>query len=487
MKKKIAIIGGGIAGLAAAFRLANANSNLRDADRLDISIFEKRKFLGGRAASFFDKEAGLFVDHCQHVGMQCCTFFRDFCEQAGISNEFQTLDKLNFFLPNGKKVDFAASRLLPAPFHLAPAFLALSNFSFRQRISIARTVFQLAKADVSNDPITYDWLIEKGQEESVIHDFWETFLVSALGERIERVSLRAAKKVFVDGFLRNRHAYHVLVPKKPLRELLDENACHRLTEAGVNVVRDTDYESISQINEEGFQLQRPQQASGSIGFNDQFSDARFSDCICTLPWFQTSSFLSKELGQKIALKTAMTSNCPSPISGIHLWFDRPITDLSHATFIGKTSHWLFNGSLFSKSRSKSTSESGEYYYQIVISSDMGSELNRKDLIQVILGELKETFSDSQNAQLLRHKFIEEKKAVFSYTANLDSSRPAQRTAVKNFYLAGDWTNTDWPSTMESAVRSGYFAADELLSNYGIEKTDLPSELPTGWLARRFVN
>ena len=473
--------------MAAALRLANANSNLIALDRFDISIFEKRKFLGGRAASFFDKEAGLFVDHCQHVGMQCCTFFRDFCEQLKISKEFQSLQTLNFFLPNGKKVDFAAAKWLPAPFHLAPSFLAMSNFSLRQRISIANTVLRLAKIDISIDQTAYDWLIENGQEESVIHDFWETFLVSALGERIERVSLRAAKKVFVDGFLRNRNAYHVLIPQKPLRDLLDENACQRLVEAGVNVFRDTDYKSISQTNDKGFQLLRPQHTPGPIGFDDQVSDARFSDCICTLPWFQTSSFLDEELKHKIALETAMTSNPPSPISGIHLWFDRSITELSHATFIGKTSHWLFNGSLFSKSTPKSTAESREFYYQVVISSDMGSELKRDDLTQVILGELKETFPEAKNAKLLRHKFIEEKKAVFSYASNLDQSRPQQRTAVKHFYLAGDWTRTDWPSTMESAVRSGYFAADELLSDYGIQKTRLPSELPTGWLARFFVD
>lgn len=473
--------------MAAALRLVNANATLPELDRFEISLFEKRKFLGGRAASYFDKATNSFVDHCQHVGMNCCTFFKDFCEKTGILQDFATLKSLNFFLPNGKQVNFAAANFLPAPFHLAMSFLALSNFTIRQRISIARTVMKLAKTNVRSDQTAYQWLIDHGQDKSVIHDFWETFLVSALGERIERVSLRAAKKVFVDGFLRNRSGYQVLVPQKPLRELLDSDASIRLEEAGTQIYRDIDHQTIYQNQDGTFELkQRTDETSPPID-RAQLNDTNcFTDCICTLPWYQATSFLGPNLAEKIGLKPEITANLPSPISGIHLWFDREITELSHATFIGKRAHWLFNGTTVSHKTAAKRTQPDEFYYQVVISSDMGSEQARDELTQIILGELRETFPEAQHAKLLRHKFVEEKKAVFSYTSNLDHFRPAQRTAVEHLYLAGDWTNTDWPSTMESAVRSGYFAADELLSDYGLEKTKLPKELSTNWLAGLFL-
>jgi len=200
--QRIAIVGGGLAGIAAAAALAEAG--------FAPHLFEARSTLGGRAGSFQDGEAGR-IDHCQHVAMGCCTNLLDLCRKAGAADAFRRDDTIQFYSPGGKRFPFRQSRWLPAPLHLAPAFLRLSYFSLRERVGIAQAIFRLARLGESKmkGRTIGAWLEEQRQSPPAIEWFWSIVLVSALGETRETASLAAARIVIVDGFLYDYDAYQI--------------------------------------------------------------------------------------------------------------------------------------------------------------------------------------------------------------------------------------------------------------------------------------
>ncbi len=135
--KRIAIVGGGLAGLAAAAALVGRG--------FAITLYETRRQLGGRATSFRDSVSGELVDHCQHVSMGCCTNLADFCRRTALADQFRRDRQLHFFGPDGRRYDFAATRWLPAPLHLGPAFLRLGYLSLGERLGVARAMLRLAR------------------------------------------------------------------------------------------------------------------------------------------------------------------------------------------------------------------------------------------------------------------------------------------------------------------------------------------------------
>ena len=457
----VAIIGGGLAGLAAAAALCERG--------FQVEVFEARRRLGGRAGSYLDQESGELVDHCQHVAMGCCTNFLDFSHRTGILKLFERHRTLHFFGPQGERCDFRPSSWLPAPLHLAPAFQGLSYLSPEERRSIAWTLLKLARLPAKEqpgDPTIGQWLIAQKQSPRCIERFWQVVLVSALGESLDRASLSAARKVFVDGFLAARGASDVLVPKVPLAELY-QRVAEWLERRGVRV-----------------QLQSP------------VTDVDLDDrrmVILAVPWRRVGELLSphirNRLGESIAVIDQMSS---APITSVHLWLDRPIMALPHAVLVGRLSQWVF-------ARGRRTGDGGQEtlvpqespvssplspsYYQVVISAshDLAGR-QRDEVVREVRGDLEAIFPAAREAQLLRWQMITEQEAVFSVRPGLDQVRPRQATSIPNLFLAGDWTATGWPSTMEGGVRSGYLAAEEVLRAAGRVNRILVPDLRRGLLA-----
>jgi zeta-carotene desaturase len=139
----------------------------------------------------------------------------------------------------------------------------------------------------------------------------------------------------------------------------------------------------------------------------------------------------------------------SPITGIHLWFDRSITDLPHATLLDRTIQWMYN------------KQDGKHLQLVVSASRSLTEMGRADVIEMALKELAEFFPNVKQAKLERAHVVKEVRATYSAVTGLEKRRPLQRTTISNLFLAGDWTKTGWPATMEGAVRSGYLAAEAL--------------------------
>ncbi len=460
----VAIVGGGLAGLAAAVALSE--------QPLHVELFESRKQLGGRAGSFRDPASGELVDHCQHVGMGCCTNLADFYRRTGMDKWMRSDDLLHFFGPDGRRFDFRASRWLPAPLHLAPALLGLRYLKPRERMGVATAMFKLARAarkETTATPSIGDWLRQNGQSEQAIQRFWSVVLVSALGESIERASLSAARKVFVDGFMAHRDAYCIQVPTKPLGQLYDGHVATWLADRHVAMHMQSPIKQI-QINNDGLALQ----------LQDE-SVRHFDALVVAVPWRRATELFVREIWQNLLPLDAIAGIGASPITACHLWFDRAITELPHAVFIDKLSQWMFNRGPQPRVDDAATDSHG---YQVVISASQElTGRDREDVLKEVLDDLNSVWPTVRSARLLRWRMVTEREAVFSYTSGLDNVRPLQRTDTKGLFLAGDWTQTGWPSTMEGAVRSGYLAAECVGELFGIPQRGLASELPRNWLVR----
>ena len=445
----VAIVGGGLAGMAAALRLREAG--------LEVDLFEARRQLGGRAASFRDPETGELIDFCQHVSLGCCSELADFCRRAGIDGCFRRLRRLHFIGPDGRQYDLAASRWLPAPLHLAPALLRLGYLSLPDRISLARAVLRLRSLQVEDDPrgpTMAEWLRTQGQSPALVSGFWEVVLVSALAESLDRVSLPVARKVLVDGFLADRTAYELLVPEIPLGMLYGRYVGPRLESLGVRLHLGAAVEQVRGDDSSQLWVER------AIG-----DTLAFDYVVLAVPWRQAPGLLSASLRAAAPLAEPVGLES-SPITGLHLWFDRPITQLSHAVLVSRVSQWLFNrpGANGLPHQAEPCQAGQVHYYQVVVSASRSlATRSREEVVKLVHSELADVFPAAREAQLLHWQVVTERHAVFSPLPGATQSRPAQATSIPNLFLAGDWTATGWPSTMESAVRSGHQAAAGIIA------------------------
>jgi squalene-associated FAD-dependent desaturase len=459
----VAVVGGGLAGLAAAVALASAECR--------VELFEARRWLGGRAASFHDPKTNELVDHCQHVSMGCCTNLADFCRRTAIDASFRRDRTLHFIGLDGRCYPLAASKWLPAPLHLAHGFWGLKYLSIGERIGIARAMWRLMRmrgADDERLPTVGRWLREQGQSERAIEWFWGVVLISALGEDLNRASLSAARKVIVDGFLSAREAYTVEVPQAPLSTLYGERLQEWFAGHGVALHVNT---PIRQVKLEG---------QPAVVLADGVT-RRFDNVVVALPWSKVRDVLSDEIVAAWPLVVTLGSIEAAPITGVHLWFDRPVTELPHAVLVGRLSQWIF------KRDQQGDGAHEGHYYQVVISASRNlAGRDRQQIVAEVCAELAAIWPAVGEAQLLHARVVTEHAAVFSVRPGLDHSRPRQQTPIAGLFVAGDWTATGWPSTMESAVRSGYLAAEAVLRSLGREQRFLAPDLPRGWLARALI-
>jgi squalene-associated FAD-dependent desaturase len=426
----VAVVGGGLAGLAAAAALSEAG--------VRVTVLEARRRAGGRAASFEDPVAGGLVDACQHVAMGCCTNFLDLCRQAGLADALRRDRTLWFIGPDGARAACTPSRLLPAPMHLAPLLLGMRHFSFREKVSLGLGMLQLARyrerAGGPAGDTALRWLESVGQPERVIRLFWQPVLESALGESIDLVSTAAARKVAVDAFLAHRDAADMFVPMEPLGTLFGDRLVAWLEGRGVTVEagrsvttieRDADGRATAVIHGDG---RTPCDAA-----------------IVALPWRQAARVVPD------LVPAADERFAGSPITAVHLWFDRDCIDLPHAVLVGRVSQWVF--------RPDAAEGRQPGYCQVVISASRGLlGGDREKLVAAVVAELRDTFPAARDAVLVDARVVTDPTAVLSVRPGVDAFRPAAVTSVPNLFLGGDWTATGWPSTMEGAVRSGRLAA-----------------------------
>jgi squalene-associated FAD-dependent desaturase len=456
-RPRVVIVGGGLAGLAAAAALADTD--------LDVTVLESRRHVGGRAASFEDPVSGGLVDACQHVAMGCCTNFLDLCRRAGLADALRLDRTLWFIAPDASRARCTPTRWLPAPLHLMPLLVGMRHFALREKLQLAIGMLRLARRHhrAGNEPDTAaEWLRAIGQPKRVIDFFWQPVLESALGESIDLVSVDAARKVAVDGFLAHPEAADVFVPVEPLGSLFGTRLAARLQGQGVKLRTGV---HVTALERDGAGTVRAvQTAAGPVA-----CDA----VILAVPW-RHAKRLAADLVPDVDDRLA-----GSPITAIHLWFDRPVIDVPHAVFLGCTSQWVFRGEM------DRTGHPG--YCQVVISASRGVCGGDRDrLLATVVDELRNAFPAARSASLLDSRIVTDPTAVLSVRPGVEDVRPPAVTAARNLFLAGDWTATGWPSTMEGAVRSGRLAAAALGERLGRRVKGLVPDLPHGWLVRMAV-
>lgn len=423
------IVGGGLAGLAAAVALASAGQR--------VTLFEARPFLGGRATSYplnAADENSATIDNCQHVLLRCCRNLIDFYERLGVRDRIQFYREFYWIEPGGR-VSILSRGRLPAPFHFTGSFAKLRFLSFRDKIAIARGLLSIhyeygKRADL--DRITMlDWLREKKQTPQAIGRFWRQVCVSAISEEPDRMAASYGLQVFQLGFLSQPDAYEFGVPAVPLGELYSEDVLSSFPQ--IKIARRA---PVQQVRIENGCI---------IGAIVNGECVRADAYVLAIPFERLSAIAP-------ALPIDVSGFGHAPITGIHLWFDRPITDLPHATLLDRTIQWMFN------------KKDGRHIQLVVSASRSLTEMPRADVIDLALKELKEFFPGVQDAILERAHVVKDVRAVLSAAPNLE--RPPNATCIANLFLAGDWTHSGWPAIMEGAVRSGYMAAEAVLASFG---------------------
>ena len=446
----VAVIGGGLAGLSAASALADAGYH--------VELFERRPYLGGRASSYELPGTGEVVDNCQHVLLGCCTNLIDFYRRLGVENQIRWYDEINFILPGGKSSTLKPGAL-PAPFHATSSFLASSVLAFSDKMAIARAMLAMMPSLPNDDGQNFQqWLERHGQTKQAIDRFWAPVLISALNEDLDRTSVRYAALVFRDSFLKSAEAGRMGVPAVPLSQLYGTAAQYIERRAGKVHTR----ASVDSFRMDG----------DSVRLCVGGEELAFNYAVVAAP-FNTLDKLLPDAPELDSLRSDARQFQSSPITGIHLFFDREVTLLEHAVLLERTIQWMFHKSKILATR-KDAAQNGSYVELVVSSSKTLVDKPRQEIIDLAVRELAEFFPVAREAKLTKATVVKEIHATFSPTPGSDAFRAPHRSPWSRLFLAGDWTATGWPATMEGAVRSGYGAA-EALSGKKILVADLPAK------------
>jgi squalene-associated FAD-dependent desaturase len=304
-------------------------------------------------------------------------------------------------------------------------------------------------------------------------------LVSALNERLEQMDVGHARKVFLDGFLRNRSGFQIELPLVPLGELYGRRLERWLEIHEVAVRLTTGVRSVE-----------PDQ-DGAIGGvtlrTGEFVPADF--VVLAVPFDRADRLLADGLRERIPALSNLGAIPSSPITGVHLWFDRPVCPFEHVVTPGRLIQWVFNHTAIQGRRAMSAGDlahapEGGQYLQLVISASYDLlALDKVAIRDRVLDDLAGIWPSAREAKLLRWWVVTEHGATFAVRPGIEALRPPQRTPVDGLLLAGDWTDTGWPATMEGAVRSGYLAAQEILKDLDRPSRLIRPGLPSGALAR----
>ncbi|WP_419806657.1 hydroxysqualene dehydroxylase HpnE [Terriglobus sp.] len=450
------IIGAGLAGLAAVSALITSGAR--------VALVERKPFVGGRAYSYLHPALQEVVDS-QHVLVGCCTNVRHLCATAGVADLVRWYDRYAFLEPGGRQSDLTLSAL-PAPLQTLPSFATAAMLSWKDKIAIGTALQSFLRGYPRTDGESVaDWLRRKRQPESAIRHFWRPVVISALNDTLDRCSMRYAGQVFHETFLRSAEGGRLGIPTLPLSEFYGRIAEHYVLQGGTVYERT----SVAQVEQRG---------------NEWLVRLNGGEELSTRTIISAVSFehVAKLLGEDLtarALPQGVSHFCHSPITSIHLWYDCEFTSLDHAALLDTGIEWMFH-----KSRIRRwPAERGSYLELTISASHTQLCESRETLLARSIGELEKFFPNARSATLRKSSVLKEAKATFSVLPGMDRFRPDQETAVPGLMVAGDWTNTGWPSTMEGAVRSGYLAAEAAARQLGSANRFLQPNLPPAGLMR----
>jgi hydroxysqualene dehydroxylase len=427
--RRVVVLGGGLAGITAALDCAEAGAQ--------VTLIEVRPRLGGAAYSF--EREGLLLDNGQHVFLRCCSAYRGLLARLGSEQRVMLQPRLEIpvLSPRHDRVVLRRNGL-PAPLHLAGALLGYSHLTLAQRLSAARSAFALGRLDLGNASGTLgEWLAAHGQGPASVAALWDLIALPTLNLPAAEGSLALGAFVLQTGLLRHNDAGDIGFHMRPLSETLGDPAARVLADAGVDMRLGVRAEAIERLRVRA-------------GGEDLEADA----VVCALPHERASALLEPLLGEEASRWSGLGA---SPIVNVHIMYDRRVCDLRFAAGVGTPVQYVFD-------RSKAAGLADGQYLAISLSGAAGEmELSSEHLRERYVSAMAELFPRARGAVVRSVHVSREHAATFAARPGTESLRPGPRTSVAGLVMAGAWTNTGWPATLEGAVLSGHAAAREVLA------------------------
>jgi squalene-associated FAD-dependent desaturase len=420
---KATVVGGGLAGITAALDLADAGAQ--------VTLLEARPRLGG--ATFSIERDGLWLDNGQHVFLRCCTAYRALIDRLGVTHETALQDKLALpVLRPGGRVSWLRRAALPAPFHLAPSFARFGPLPWRDRARLlgpVRALQRLSLDDPALDDLTFaEWLAQHGQSERSLETMWDLFALPTLNLHASEGSLALAAMVFKTGMIEEADAADIGYATVPLQRLHGDAAERALKERAVYVRTKARIDSLAELDADAIVLAVPHDVAAELLPAGALAPG-------IEPW---------RLGV-------------SPIVNLHVVYDRPVLHHPFAAVVDSPAQWVFDR----------TESSGLLRGQCVAVSLSGAdeylERTSAELQDEFVPALAHLLPDAASARVESFFATREPQATFRGVPGTAKHRPGPVTNVPGLFLAGAWTDTGWPATMEGAVRSGHAAAEAALS------------------------
>jgi zeta-carotene desaturase len=467
--KTVTVIGGGVAGMSSACALAEGGYR--------VQLVERRGYLGGRASSYLHPGVNEVIDNCQHVLFGCCTNLLGFYKRIGVADKIHWTRDMTMIEPSGRRSRLGPFEMgrwgLPAPLHGTPSLMSAKAFSLGDKLALGRAfraMMRIGALDHSSETLG-DWLRRHKQTRRAMDRFWRLVIASALNADIENIAVPYAAKVIRELFMNSAEAGAMGMSTIPLSELY-AGAELFLTAHGSSVAYNSNVETLTW-----------DEASKQWSIATRNGTLRSQYVVVALP-FEAAARLFEKINPAQGASELMSKierHEHWPLCSVHLWFDREITNLPHAVLLDREIHWLYN-----KSKLQPWRKSNGSYVELVVSASRDfAALSREQAISQSVRELAEFFPVVNEAKLEKAALIKEMRATFGVPPGIDAARPDAVSPWPQLFLAGDWINTGWPSTMESAARSGHLAAEALAKNDGHGQMFLVPDLkPKGFM--RFV-
>lgn len=451
--RTITVIGGGVAGMSAACALAEAGYR--------VQLVERRGYLGGRASSYLHPGVNEVIDNCQHALIGAYTNLIAFYQRIGVAGKIHWTTNYTMIEPGGRRSALGASPL-PAPLHGLPKLLSCGAFSAADKLSLVRA-FTAILFGGGKDPHESlgTWLRRHRQSKGAMDRFWRLVIASALNSDIDQIGVNYASMVIRGLFMDSPRAGAMGMSTVPLSQLY-ATVPEFLSSHGGRVLLNATLEGLSSDRS-------LQQWSLSIRGEDAPLHSDF--VVLALPFESLANLLPllPDAEGKQNLTRQVATHVHWPICSAHLWFDREVTDLDHAVLLDRELHWMYN-------QSKLQRRPGNYIELVQSASREYAALPRDQAIAQAITEVGEFFPEAKSARVVKAALIKEVRATFGVPPGIDDARPTARSPWPNLFLAGDWIATGWPSTMESAARSGHLAADALCATSGDTRKFLAPDL-----------